>query len=90
MAPKEKKEKKAAAEPEQEVHMPRRRVRCACADFVALRPQSPYIINMMEKTGLNKKQLLKLLDQFKKIAADTKGKGKRSKTSINGGAMARN
>jgi len=47
--------------------------------------ESPYMVALMEKTGLPKKSLLKLMDQFKKIAADTKGKGKKQTTSVNGG-----
>ena len=43
------------------------------------------MVALIEKTGLKKPQLLKLMDQFKKIAADTKGKGKKMTTSVNGG-----
>ena len=46
------------------------------------------MVALMEKTGLPKKSLLKLMDQFKKIAADTKGKGKKQTTSVNGGVCA--
>ena len=58
---------------------------CDCHECHSLALQSPYMVNLINKTGLNKKQILKLLDQFKKIAADTKGKGKKKTTSVNGG-----
>ena len=44
---------------------------------------------LIDKTGLTDKQLLKLMDQFKKIAADTKGKGKKKTTSVDGGVCCR-